>query len=33
MAALEAYPPAELAFDGDTVGGVLAALRDAQRPG
>ena len=33
MAALEAYPPAGLEFDGDTVGGVLAALRDAQRPG
>jgi hypothetical protein len=33
MAALEAYPPAGLEFDGDTVGGVLAALRETQRPG
>jgi hypothetical protein len=33
MAALEVYPPAGLNFDGDSVGGVLAALRDPQRPG
>ena len=32
MAALEAYPPAGLNFDGDSVGGVLAAVRDVQLP-
>jgi hypothetical protein len=32
MAALEAYPPADLEFDGDSIGGVLAALRDDTRP-
>jgi hypothetical protein len=32
MTALEAYPPDGLAFDGDSIGGVLKALRDEQRP-
>lgn len=32
MATLEAYPPVGLEFDGDSIGGVLEALREEQRP-
>jgi hypothetical protein len=32
VAALEPDPPADLEFDGDSIGGMLAALRDDTRP-